>query len=81
MALTNYLMQTVICVLIFYGYGLGQYGKVGRLDATLLAFAIFLFQIVFSSLWLKYFSLRANGMGVATAYVEEKVKLAPGPRR
>jgi len=55
MALTNYLMQTVICVLIFYGYGLGQYGKVRALSATLLAFAIFLFQILFSTLWLKYF--------------------------
>jgi len=54
-ALTNYLMQTVICVLIFYGYGLGQYGKVRPLSATLFAFAIFLFQFVFSSLWLKYF--------------------------
>ena len=56
MALTNYLMQTVICVLIFYGYGFAQFGKHGALASTLIALAIFLFQILISALWLKYFS-------------------------
>jgi uncharacterized protein len=56
MALTNYLLQTVICVFIFYGYGFGQYGKFGALAATLTALLIFLFQIVLSALWLKYFA-------------------------
>ena len=55
MALTNYLLQTVICVFIFYGYGFGQYGNVGAGAATLIALGIFLFQILFSFLWLKYF--------------------------
>lgn len=56
MALTNYLLQTVICVLIFYGYGFGLFGTVGATKATLIALSIFLFQILMSSLWLKYFS-------------------------
>jgi len=56
MALTNYLLQTVICVLIFYGFGFGQFGRVGALTATLIALAIFLFQVLISGLWLKYFS-------------------------
>lgn len=56
MALTNYLLQTVICVLIFYGYGFGHFGKVGATMATITAFAIFLFQILLSTLWLKYFA-------------------------
>ena len=56
MALTNYLLQTVICVFIFYGYGFGQFGKFGAIKATLIALAIFIFQIVLSSLWLKYFA-------------------------
>ena len=56
MALTNYLMQTAISLFIFYGWGLGYYGKVGALNATLLAFAIFAAQIVLSTLWLKYFA-------------------------
>jgi uncharacterized protein len=56
MALTNYLLQTVICVLIFYGYGLGQFGRFGARAATLLALAIFLLQVLLSALWLKYFA-------------------------
>jgi uncharacterized protein len=56
MALTNYLLQTVICVFIFYGYGFGQFGRVGATKATLIALTIFLFQILISTLWLKYFS-------------------------
>jgi uncharacterized protein len=56
MALTNYLLQTVICVLIFYGYGFGQFGKLGATTATLIAVSIFLFQVLLSTLWLSYFS-------------------------
>lgn len=56
MALTNYLSQTLICVLIFYGYGFGLFGKVGATTATVLAFAIFIFQVAISALWLKRFS-------------------------
>jgi len=55
MALTNYLLQTIICVLIFYGYGFGQFGRFGARTATLIALAIFLFQVLVSALWLKYF--------------------------
>lgn len=56
MALTNYLMQSLICVLIFYGYGLGLFGSVRASYTIAIAVAIFLFQIVFSTLWLTYFS-------------------------
>jgi uncharacterized protein len=56
MALTNYLMQTIICVLIFYGYGFGQFGRFGASTVTLIALAVFLFQVLISALWLKYFS-------------------------
>lgn len=56
MALTNYLLQTVICVVVFYGYGFGQFGRIGAGAATLIAFAIFLFQVLMSAMWLKYFA-------------------------
>ena len=55
MALTNYLLQTVICVLIFYGYGFGLFGRFGALTATPIALGIFLVQIFLSALWLRYF--------------------------
>lgn len=56
MALTNYLLQTLICVLIFYGFGFGYFGKVGATTATLIALAIFFCQILLSAFWLRYFS-------------------------
>jgi uncharacterized protein len=56
MALTNYLTQTVICIVIFYGFGFGLYGSLGAAASTLIAIAIFTSQIVLSSVWLKYFN-------------------------
>lgn len=56
MALTDYLLQTIICVSIFYGYGFGQFGRAGAGAATLIALAILLFQVLMSALWLKHFS-------------------------
>lgn len=56
MALTNYIMQSVICVILFYGFGFGLYGSFYAAKATLTAFAIFIFQIIFSTIWLKFFT-------------------------
>jgi uncharacterized protein len=56
MALTNYLLQTVTCIVIFYGFGFGLYGSVGAAKATAIAIVIFASQIVLSTLWLKFFN-------------------------
>lgn len=55
MALTNYLGQSVICTLIFYGYGLGLFGQVGKAAGLLLAVVIYVAQVWFSGWWLKRF--------------------------
>ncbi|MFO7682512.1 MAG: DUF418 domain-containing protein [Chloroflexota bacterium] len=55
MALTNYLMQSTICTLIFYNYGLGFFGKTGPAVGILLTFVIYLLQIPFSHWWMKRF--------------------------
>jgi uncharacterized protein len=55
MALTNYLSQTVISVLIFYGYGLGLIGKLGPALCVALTLGIFAVQVVLSHLWLARF--------------------------
>lgn len=56
MALTNYLLQTVVCVTIFYGYGFGQFGRHRAAAVTAMALGIFALQIVLSGLWLRVFA-------------------------
>jgi uncharacterized protein len=55
MALTNYLLQSLVCTTIFYSYGLGWYGSVGRAPGVMLALVIYAAQIPFSLWWLKRF--------------------------
>ncbi|MCY1014626.1 DUF418 domain-containing protein [Pyxidicoccus sp. MSG2] len=55
MALTNYLSQTVMSVLFFYGYGLGQITKPGPAACFGLCLAVFAVQVVWSHLWLSRF--------------------------
>jgi uncharacterized protein len=57
MAFTNYLMQTMICSFIFYGYGLGYYGKFERYELWYFVGGVWLFQIIFSVVWMKLFSM------------------------
>ncbi len=54
MALTNYIMQSVIGVLIFWGVGFGV-GSLGLIWVILIAVTVYLFQILISRAWLKYF--------------------------
>jgi uncharacterized protein len=55
MALTNYLTQSLVCTLIFYGYGLGLFGKVGHAAGIALTLVIYLLQIPLSHWWMKRF--------------------------
>ena len=55
MALTNYIMQSVICAFIFTGIGFSLFGKLQRYQLYYVVFSIWLFQMIFSPLWLKYF--------------------------
>lgn len=57
MSLTNYLMHSIICTLLFYSYGLGLYGDVGAFMGSILALLIVLFQLVFAKYWLRYFRM------------------------
>lgn len=55
MALTNYLMQSIVSTLIFYSYGLGFYGETEVSTGALLLICIFLIQIGLSRVWLSKF--------------------------
>ena len=53
MALTNYLLQSVIATLLFYGYGLGLARRVSPSLALLIAAAILAGQILISGWWMR----------------------------
>jgi uncharacterized membrane protein YeiB len=55
MALTNYIMHSLILTSIFYGYAGGWYGEISRAPQMLLVLAIVLLQIPLSSWWLKHY--------------------------
>lgn len=55
MALSNYLLQTLLCTTIFYGYGLGLYGQIGPAVGLILTVIIFGSQIPLSIWWLERF--------------------------
>lgn len=54
MAFTNYLLQTVICTALFYGHGLGLFGKVERFTQLLIVISIWILLLIISPLWLKH---------------------------
>lgn len=55
MALTNYLSQSLFGIIIYYGIGFGLGLSMGLWQIELTAFAIFLFQIFLSHLWMLHF--------------------------
>ncbi len=55
MALTNYLMQTVIFTTIMYSYGFGMFGSYEPWQLVILAVVVFVVRIMASSIWLRYF--------------------------
>ncbi len=54
-ALTNYLLQTVICTTIFYGHGLGLFGAVDRVGQAGVMAGVCAVQLIVSPLWLRRF--------------------------
>ena len=55
MPLTNYLMQTVLCTALFYGWGLGLWGRVGPAAGLGLALLIYFgVQLPWSLWWLRH---------------------------
>jgi uncharacterized protein len=55
MAFTNYILQSLLGILIFQGIGLNLGGEFGPLAWTILAIVIFMLQIILSHIWLKKF--------------------------
>ncbi len=54
-ALSNYLLQTLLCTTIFYGRGLGLFGQVERWGQALIVLAVWALQLWLTPLWLRRF--------------------------
>jgi uncharacterized protein len=52
---SNYLLQSLVGIVVFYEAGFGLAQQFGPLSLTIIAVIIFLFQILISTIWLKYF--------------------------
>ncbi len=55
MAFTNYLAQSLICAVYFYGFGFGRYGYLQRYEIYYVVAAIWIVEIAWSHVWLRYF--------------------------
>ncbi|AFZ68073.1 DUF418 domain-containing protein [Deinococcus peraridilitoris] len=56
LALSNYLLASLVCTFVFNGYGLGLYGRWGALNSLLFALVLFVVQVLLSRWYLQYFS-------------------------
>ncbi|MBF0250067.1 MAG: DUF418 domain-containing protein [Alphaproteobacteria bacterium] len=57
MALTSYISHTVMSIFLFYGFGLGLFGTMQRLEIYLVALIVCAAQIVLSVVWLNRYRL------------------------
>lgn len=55
MAFTNYVMHTVICTLIFFGYGLNYFADFQYYQLYYIVAGIWALQLIVSPIWLKYY--------------------------
>ena len=53
MALTNYLMQSVICTFIFYGIGISLFGQVDRVGQVGIVLLVWIIQLLWSKPWIR----------------------------
>jgi len=55
MAFTNYLMQSIMCGIFFYGIGFGYFGKLEYHQLFYVVGAVWIIEITWSHIWLRYF--------------------------
>ncbi|MEI7596438.1 MAG: DUF418 domain-containing protein [Bacteroidota bacterium] len=56
MSLTNYIMQSLILSIIFYGWGFALFGQNEVTKVVLIAINVYLFQVVLNIFWFKFFA-------------------------
>lgn len=54
-ALSCYLLETLLCTTIFYGHGLGYFGKLDRVELLGVVVGVWVVLLIFANLWLRHF--------------------------
>ena len=54
-AFSNYILQSVVCTLLFYGHGAGLFGHIERFQQLLIVLGIWVLQLWLAPLWLERF--------------------------
>jgi uncharacterized protein len=55
MALSNYILQSLICCFLFFGYGLGYFAMLEYHELFVVVVITWIFQLIISPIWLSYF--------------------------
>ncbi len=55
MSLTNYLMQSLILGIVFYGWGFGLFGQANVMMVVEIALAVYVFQIIVNIVWFRFY--------------------------
>jgi uncharacterized protein len=54
-ALSNYLFTSIVCSLLFNGFGLGLYGKLEYFQLYAIVACVWILNLTLSPLWLRYY--------------------------
>lgn len=57
MALTNYICQSLLVAAYAQHWGMATFGEVSRVGMVVIVTSIYAFQLVFSTIWLRYFTM------------------------
>ncbi len=57
LALSNYLLQTILCTAIFYGWGLGLFAQLDRIALSGVVVLVWIFQLALSKWWISHFAM------------------------
>ena len=55
MAFSCYIMQSLVCTTIFYGYGFGLFGRLQRYQLYYVVIGVWVVQVIASPIWLRHF--------------------------
>jgi uncharacterized protein len=55
MALSNYLLTSILCTFFFNGYGLGYFGKLQRHELYYVVLGMWTINLIISPIWLRHF--------------------------